>query len=384
MDTCIYSYLSMLESPSSIVSIDGIVIDSDSNLFVEEINSHHLRIDTKAIMESKLYADMIPVIAVATNQSTKTEDESKEIYNILVYPFNEDKPDINIEEKIIEDAIIFWTSRINDLQNLHRISTTNARRNIIFDSVSSVDEYRQHFGELKMNNDKWIVSVQHLTDRFSTAVDITDLQLAKFSVLRAVYKYCKDKGNTTCIKVVSIDPDIKDKIIIGVVNSKDDSMTYEDNSYYVYYDANDTNTNENLIRDLTRTTTEISNMLAFMKPDESIKDTLDHWHLLTEMTYRAKLIARNSAYGLQSSDGFPYSNEGDASPAAIENESREYLQPDKKAEIIKDKFDKMLDDAGRKAGLIDAPTDPTKPIGISDSEVADIMTKLTGGNKTVI
>ena len=47
-------------------------------------------------------------------------------------------------------------------------------------------------------------------------------------------------------------------------------------------------------------------------------------------------------------------------------------------------FDKMLDDAGRKAGLIDAPTDPTKPIGISDSEVADIMTKLTGGNKTVI
>ena len=56
----------------------------------------------------------------------------------------------------------------------------------------------------------------------------------------------------------------------------------------------------------------------------------------------------------------------------------------KKAEIIKDKFDKMLDDAGRKAGLIDAPTDPTKPIGISDSEVADIMSKLTGGNKTVI
>ena len=181
-----------------------------------------------------------------------------------------------------------------------------------------------------------------------------------------------------------MDPDIKDKIIIGVVNSKDDGITYEDNSYYVYYVADDTNTNENLIRDLTRTTTEISSMLAFMKPDESIKDTLDHWHLLTEMTYRAKLIARNSAYGLQSSDGFPYSNEGDASPAAIENESREYLQPDKKAEIIKDKFDKMLDDAGRKAGLIDTPTDPTKPISISDSEVADIMSKLTGGNKTVI
>lgn len=348
IDTCGFAYLERI-SGSNIFTLSGILPifekDSDSEPMVIQKGDSDFEVNTQVVTSCKLYADMIPIIIVSTDATTAEDDgETKTIHNILTFRFDENdgknKSYAIPDNKKINDIEIFWFSKLNDALQYHQILDYGVGHvNLRIDDETTPDNYRRHCARKHrcQNKHLWYLTLETGSMKHPIAFGCSDTNDICFNLLQAIYD-CFDTvyPETVKIEIRNQRPRCDDKIVIGIVPSKFND-SYENLIYYAYEDhGGHNNVDAEICDDLHRIMRDLSKILSFMEVDESIRDLLENWDAAILFTKKMRRIDMNSQYGLLTTD------------EPMLKDSRP-----EKSEILKDKFDKMFDDASRKAGLIE-------------------------------
>lgn len=374
IDTCGFAYLERI-SGSNIFTLSGILPifekDSDSEPIIIQKGDSEFEVNTQAVTSCKLYADMIPIILVFTNDSMiEDTGETKTVHDILTFKFDENDGKNKIyaipDNKKIINIEIFWFSRLHDGMEFHHILDYGVGHvNVRIDGETTPDNFRRDCAKRyrSHNTFPWYLTLVSGSMKSPIAFGCSDVNNIHFNVLQAIYDRF-DSVYAETVKIEIVNQKCDDKIMIGIVpiNFKN---SYESLKYYAYIDhGNREKFDVEICDELNIIMRNISKILSFMEVDKSIRDLLENWDSTILFTKKMRRIDMNSQYGLLSAD-------------RSKLELNEY-KPEK-SEIVKNKFDKMFEYADMKAGITDVP-DPISPMTIPDNEIRSIVSRIMNNN----